>query len=153
MDMCTNVDVIEAAVSRENGTSRFTFKSDPTNMSAFANSLAYEIEDGVTSEVRLITIDTLCSEFSPDLIKIDIEGAEFEALQGAEVVLREASPVLIVAIHPDPLEKMGSSPAGLIAFLDRLGYAARHLDGTPVRGDVGFEEIILEKMVYRGGCA
>ena len=80
-----------------------------------------------------------------DLIKIDIEGGEFEVLQGAEVVLREASPVLIVAMHPDPLEKMGSSPARLIAFLDRFGYSTRHLDGTPVRDDVGFEEIIFEK--------
>jgi hypothetical protein len=38
---------------------------------------------------------------SPDLIEIDVEGAELLAVTGAPTTLLRASPALIAAVHPD----------------------------------------------------
>ena len=52
--------------------------------------------------VRAVTIDSLVDELglrSVDWIKMDIEGAETEALRGAERALRRFRPVLFIEIH------------------------------------------------------
>jgi len=43
--------------------------------------------------------------FVPDFIKIDIEGAEIDALKSAERILRERHPALIVEVHSWDLER------------------------------------------------
>jgi len=43
--------------------------------------------------------------FVPDFIKIDIEGAELDALRSAERILRERHPALIVEVHSEDLER------------------------------------------------
>jgi FkbM family methyltransferase len=51
----------------------------------------------------IITIDTLLSTWHwvPDAISMDIEGAEWEALQGAEQTLTEHRPRLYLSLHPE----------------------------------------------------
>ena len=58
---------------------------------------------------------------APDLIKIDVEGAELEVLRGAMRLLREASPVLLIEVH--------SPEIGLQCFelLKSQGYKVRIL--------------------------
>jgi hypothetical protein len=90
------------------------------------------------------TIDTLCEGLAPRLIKIDIEGAELLALHGAAKTLGREDPILVVAIHPDAMRALGSSPSELSSFLAEFGYAGQHLDGSPA-GELGFEEIIFNR--------
>ena len=49
------------------------------------------------------TIDSL--GISADIINMDIEGAEWEALKGAEKTLRKYKPLVFVSIHPSFMEK------------------------------------------------
>lgn len=53
-------------------------------------------------EVPSLTLDRFCAESQivPDLIKVDVEGAELLVLQGAERLLEALHPALIVAVHP-----------------------------------------------------
>lgn len=138
---CKNVTIIEAAVGDRNATVPFGFHSDPTDPAAFANSLAYDI-GGDQALVPMLTIDAICDGMCPSLIKIDIEGAELLALRGATKTLNRTGAMVVVAIHPDAMQSLGTSPSGLIAFLETQGYIGRHLDGRPVC-DPGFEEIIF----------
>lgn len=140
---CRNVQLVEAAISDRDGEVAFTFRPDPTDPGGFANSLAYDI-DGATVTIRMTTIDTLCAGREPDLIKIDIEGAELLALKGAYKTLKRSAPLLVVAIHPDAMRAIGTDPAELVAFLETCGYAGRHLDGSRAT-DPGFEEIVFTK--------
>lgn len=53
-----------------------------------------------------LSIDDLAAEtFTPDLIKIDIEGGEMDALRGATRVLEEARPRLLIEVHTAELER------------------------------------------------
>jgi FkbM family methyltransferase len=135
VNSCHNVDVIEAIVTDHEGESPFTYRADATDPGGFANSIAYDI-GGETTLVRTTTLDMLCNGISPDLIKIDVEGAELLALRGA--------PTVVVAIHPDPMRTLGTSPSELVSFMNALGYRGHHRDGqlavTP-----GFEEIVFQK--------
>jgi FkbM family methyltransferase len=81
---CENVQVLEAAVSDTEGSALFTHRADPTDPGGCANSLAYEIERGVRSPVRLRTLDSVCEELgiTPRLVKMDVEGSELGASRG-----------------------------------------------------------------------
>lgn len=53
-----------------------------------------------TIEVETIALDDFATTHpAPDLIKIDIEGAEVLALQGMQTLLRSAKPVLFIELH------------------------------------------------------
>jgi FkbM family methyltransferase len=140
---CQNVTVVEAAIGEAEGEIEFGFRPDPTDPGAFANSIAYDV-GGHKAKVRLTTIDSVCHGCSPDLIKIDVEGAELSAVEGARETISRSSPVLIIAVHPDAMSALGTSPVQLVQLLNTLGYVGRHLDGRAVTVP-GFEEIIFEK--------
>jgi len=140
---CKNVTVIEAAVGHREGVTEFSYRADPTDPGGFANSLAYDIR-GLKRCVTMMTLDAICNNFSPDVIKIDVEGAELLVLRGAEELLARAAPTLVIAVHPEPMRAMGAGPADLIAFLKLRGFCGHHLDGRPAT-DPGFEEIVFRK--------
>lgn len=50
-------------------------------------------------EVTCVPLDEILSEVSPTLIKMDIEGAEVLALQGAEKIIRRCKPRLIICLY------------------------------------------------------
>ena len=85
------------------------------------------------NKVKIRTLDTVVAELAvrPDLIKVDVEGFEFEVLRGAENVLRNIRPVMLIEIHPPQLKLSGSSDLALMAFLESRGYAIDVIDRNP----------------------
>lgn len=85
------------------------------------------------NKVKIRTLDTLVAELGvrPDLIKVDVEGFEFEVVRGAENVLRDIRPVILIEIHPWQLKLSGSSDQALIIFLESKGYAFEVIDRNP----------------------
>jgi FkbM family methyltransferase len=66
-----------------------------------------------------------CNVDRVDLIKIDVEGAELQVLQGAQVTLRNMRPRLVVEVVGDALAMFGDSPHELANLLDGLNYEMR----------------------------
>src|SRR5262249_34847620 len=65
-----------------------------------------------------VTLDDLAaSDFVPDLVKLDVEGWELQALKGGERLLAERRPNLIVETHSAELER------DCLALLATNGYA------------------------------
>jgi FkbM family methyltransferase len=141
VNQCDNVEVIEAAIGEKPGEIAFTFRPDPTDPAAFANSMAYDIE-GERTTVPVVTLNDVCRSLTPGLLKIDVEGAELLALRGADAVLGRHRPVVIVAIHPEPMRMLGTTPRQLVEYMTGLGYAGKTLDGRDA-DDPGFEELIF----------
>jgi hypothetical protein len=80
--------------------------------------------DITTIPIESVTLDRYCAEADarPDLVKIDVEGAELLVLQGARELLSESHPALILAVHPYWLPG-GQSPARIRELLTGHGYA------------------------------
>jgi hypothetical protein len=58
-----------------------------------------------TGDDGRVTIDGLADRFFvPDLIKLDIEGGEVDALRGADRVLTERRPAILLEVHAADLE-------------------------------------------------
>ena len=83
---------INAALYSEKKLGEF-FSSGNRNSTAKATA-SYESKSG---NVSFITVDSL--EISPDYIKYDVEGAEYEALIGSLETIRRVKPVLLVSLY------------------------------------------------------
>jgi FkbM family methyltransferase len=77
------------------------------------------------ARIELITIDSLKAERC-DVIKIDVEGAEYRAMVGATDLLQRTRPSVLSELHPGQLQGVsGVSPADYIMFMAELGYECR----------------------------
>lgn len=90
-------------------------------------------DDGVPT-VRLDDI----AGVPPTLIKIDVEGSEAAVLRGAERVLREHGPKLLIELYPEMLERHGSGVQEVYDLLTAAGYQWETVIGeqNSVRWDI-----------------
>lgn len=75
--------------------------------------------------IKLTTLDTYFSEKKLkkiDFIKMDIEGAEIEALKGGKQTLSEHYPTLHLEVNSQLLKNFKQEPADLLDFLKTIGY-------------------------------
>lgn len=83
-----------------------------------------------TESVRVRKLDTIVHELqlpAPDVIKIDIEGAELFALEGATDLLKRCAPDLVIEIHEE------ADLTSIIELLDAIGYAMYSWRRDPTR--------------------
>ncbi len=77
--------------------------------------------------IEAITLDDYCDQHavgSVDLLKLDVEGAEYFVLQGATRLLSSSSPPMIVfEVNREMAEDLGSSPENIETLLNQLGYS------------------------------
>jgi FkbM family methyltransferase len=75
------------------------------------------------------TIDAFCAErgLSPDVVKIDVEGAEARVLRGARHLLGARRAAILLEIHPWALEQLGDSADVTLALLGDAGWSAELL--------------------------
>jgi FkbM family methyltransferase len=104
-----------------------TSGTDPTNR--------ISTRIGNVIKVPVETLDGYSTDTGsrPDVIKIDIEGAEVLALRGAADLLSSTRPTLMIAVHPMFLPEFGCSPADLEPLLERHEYGCWTLAGVPAR--------------------
>jgi FkbM family methyltransferase len=136
-----NVEVIEAAVADKPGHMSFNYRPIATDPASFANSIAYNIS-GESANVEVRTLDDICSSLSPAVIKIDVEGAELLALRGAKKLLVKHRPTVIVAVHPEPMRMLGTTPEQLMSYMSSLAYIGTTPYGQKVEKP-GFEEVVF----------
>jgi FkbM family methyltransferase len=105
------------------GRSTGTLFSEEKNRGG-ASLIDYEENDEHGAEIQIASLDSLVEGLNLDkldLIKIDIEGWEFEMLKGAKETLNKLRPALIVEI--DLHRKLeGGTVAEMVDFLVELGY-------------------------------
>jgi FkbM family methyltransferase len=76
-----------------------------------------------TIQVQTLSLDDYCvkAKIQPNVVKIDIEGAELLALRGCSRLLKECRPDFIVAIHPTWLPT-GQKAAEIFEMFHDYGY-------------------------------
>lgn len=80
------------------------------------------------------TLDAYCArhDLAPDVIKIDVEGAELAVLEGGRDTIGRYRPLIFLSVHPRQIKLLGQTPEMLMQLIDSLGYVCRHIDGSPV---------------------
>jgi FkbM family methyltransferase len=108
----------EVAVWSSSGQVTFERAPDVSNQTQ-GHVVCGEGPEARRASVPAIRLDDVFGEGgpAPQLIKMDVEGAEWEALQGARRLLEEAKPKLLCEIH-DPADM-----ARIRAYLEQFGYA------------------------------
>ena len=99
------------------------------------NTLGTLIYEGVNSIevrcVRAVTIDDLILAHALsrlDIVKLDLEGAEFRALIGARNTLRDMRPLLLIEVSDAALVRQGGSRAALCNLLENAHYVPLTID-------------------------
>jgi hypothetical protein len=107
---------------------------------------------GVKQEqIELRPLDSLLAsgaiEGRVSLLKLDVEGNEFNALRGAAAILQEHLPTVIAEINPPLLKLSGRSYEDIAGLLGELGYTPHvyrhgglvaHEDGVEANTDIVF---------------
>ena len=116
----TNIEVIETAVSSQTGQAFFELG---------ASTAMGHLSDSGGLQVQMVSLDDLVSNGElkpPDYIKLDVEGAEYDALRGAEAVIDKFHPILFLDTH------QRSAHQNTIGFLKQKNYRFEILDGKPL---------------------
>ena len=127
LNSLSNVKVIQAAVGAASGLSRFSTERGPCQ-----NQL--QAEDTSPLLVPVLALDDT-GLAPPDVIKMDIEGGETDALLGARRMLREHRPIVLVALHGP--EQRAACPR----ILREAGLLVFDLDGKSFDGSARSDEI------------
>lgn len=92
------------------------------NVDFFKDVDHYKKEKFKKIEVPAIDLDTYCASKNvvPSFMKIDAEGAEFDVLMGAQTILREGKPVIMMEVLRSPHDHTNHDKA--IELLASLGY-------------------------------
>lgn len=129
-----NVRLHQLGVGRENANVTFRvpladfggISGGQSHIAARANvagGATYKFERSTSLDCKIVALD----DFLPDLkrltfVKIDIEGAEYFALEGMRGLLQRFAPVVMLEIVPEFLEGFGLTEAPLRTFAEALGY-------------------------------
>jgi FkbM family methyltransferase len=92
-------------------------------------------KEGASIQVDVTSIDEEIEQrgLEPDLLKIDVEGYEYEVLLGAKRLLERRKPPICLELHLDLLERRGVEPRHVLAELESHGYQFRSCAGHPLR--------------------
>ena len=118
------VEVVPRAVAAEPGTRTFYLYEG-------GDTSSLHRQPGTRGEVQVecVVPDDVIGEREVDVIKIDVEGGEIEALAGLERAIRRSAQVkLFVECNPPALEAAGASERQLVERLEGMGLEVFTID-------------------------
>ena len=99
------VEVVEAAVAASTGAARF-WEQEVSFVASLSEASARREEGSFATPVQqrrvpVVTLDDFCATrtIEPDVVKIDVEGAESSVLRGAREILGRRHAVLFLEVH------------------------------------------------------
>jgi len=117
-----NLEVIESAAGRAAGHDRLLLIEDLSW--SHLESLGSHPRTRATVDVEVVAIDDLVASGRirpPDLVKIDVEGAEIDVLEGMRRTIEEHRPAIVCELHDTARQ--------FVETMDGLGYATSNLEG------------------------
>lgn len=166
----TQVKVMPIAASDREG--EITFHVSPTVgwSTAVAGTHLHDLEDIVVRAARLDDLRKSGEIEGPvRLLKIDVEGHEAHVLDGAEEILKNDRPFVVIEINPELLAPAGHTPFDVLKRLESKGYRLHRVEERagllsggriellPIdaRADLGFCDVLAtpeERAVPRVGA-
>jgi len=127
-----NVEIIETAVSDKEGEENFLE----------ADSVTSRLDSVGSFKVKTISLDNLVKNkkiLPPNVMKIDVEGAELKVLLGVKDIIEKYKPIIFIALdNPDTKEKV-------IQMIKNFGYNIFDLNFQDIQEINNISEIICIK--------
>jgi FkbM family methyltransferase len=117
----TSIQLHEFALSDEDGTA--DLKVSDGNLgetSIISNPVSSESNRLVETDTK--RLDALAIE-TPDLVKIDVEGAEYQVLEGGRECLSEHKPEILLELHPHRMVNPDKRIRDIQTILQNSGYS------------------------------
>ena len=134
LNSASNVTVVSGAVTRYSGPIGFHVTGYDTTGRVDASLKEYVVQGW--------SIDDFVAAFpesTPELIKIDVEGAEAGLLEGASSLLKVMGPEIILAVHSHDLWRR------CFDILSAHGYQLETLGGLRHEGPVNLEQEVVAR--------
>lgn len=100
------------------------------------HSLVMLKDKGISGKTKRnqVSLDDYCknNQLKPDLIKIDVEGAEVGVLKGAKETLKTCKPKVFLSVHPSHIESLGYSLNDMLKTIEECDYKITNIDGSKV---------------------
>ena len=122
LNQSCNINVHPFGLSDSEGDFKLSFSIDDPGQASLSNHL--QADDACCSVLaKFKTFDKVYQiDDSPDILKIDVEGAEINVIRGAMDVLSTQNPDIILELHPSRLEGYGTEIEELTELLEEAGY-------------------------------
>ena len=118
-----NVFIKELALSDNNEKTTFHWvKNAPAYSGLKRRTYALEHPEIERIEVQCARLDDVCTLPKVDLIKIDVEGGEWQVLQGGETIINRDHPDIIFEFGKGASEFYQTTPEMIFDFFDNKGY-------------------------------
>jgi FkbM family methyltransferase len=129
-NIADRVTVVPSAVSSAPGES-VLYAEGADGMSRLAEANRALRDAAVEMVVPLTSIDVWCAAHNlwPDVLLLDIEGFEIEALRGARQALARSRPVIVIEMHPNVWHTSNASRPEVEALLAELKLRVVPLSG------------------------
>ncbi len=135
-----NIEALRLALSCQNGVGVMHIAGYEHEGQNTLGSFIYEgVEQLHSEQIPLRRLDDILAEKQidhVDFMKIDVEGAEYTVLEGAEQMIRSYRPTLLLELSDRALKQQERSAAEVLSFLRALGYrilSFEQTSGMPVQ--------------------
>jgi FkbM family methyltransferase len=122
---CANVIAHPVAISGHHGTARLSFDSAASGQGGLSTTGDLEVETRTLPEILGELDGTI------DLLKLDIEGAEFEALRAADSAALSRVQRIVLEYHAAAGMSQANAGRELARLLEQRGYAVELMDNRP----------------------
>lgn len=140
-----NVEVQPYLVGREN-LDAVDFYEDQNQVNPMGGLILMDnIKNNVVNvPKRMVTLDQFCEKMKikPELIKVDIEGAEIDLLWGGIEIIKSSQPTIVLSLHPKHIRQMGLTLDSLTDYLHEVDYKCLTYEGKD-NSDFSINECIL----------
>jgi FkbM family methyltransferase len=111
--------IFDIALGNTSGTADFFYvKGRPARSGLKKQSYPDPLENIQRIEVKVATLDeTIPEDISIDMIKIDVEGAELQVMQGASRIIKECKPLIVFEHAPIVVNNWESDTRQLYRYL------------------------------------
>lgn len=119
------IELLPFAIAEEDGELLFSNNEQQTDGNSYISGSPVFSKSGELIKVQTFSIDSLLRQGypAPAIIKIDVEGAEYDVLKGARATLEMHRPYILLATHDFHLKGVKDN---CLAFLASLGYVMQH---------------------------
>jgi FkbM family methyltransferase len=138
----SRVEVFDAALSSADGHAVFFINQQDMGLSGLSERPGRLRQDQLVKvDVPVRTLDGVLGDRHVDFVKIDVEGAEFDVLEGARKTILNSRPVILFEFGLGGADYFGVDSRKMHDFFSSLGYALYTVDDYVSDGDaLGWSE-------------